>query len=340
MCGDGANDCGALKAAHAGVSLSVAEASVAAPFTSKKMNVSCIIPLISEGRASLVSCMGIFKYQVADCFVILIITLILMYQGLKPSDPQYLYVDIFISLIPAITFGNCAGNPEVVKKKPVKKLLGIVPLVSMFTFLIIHLLMNIETLIYCKSQPWFTNFVYTPGKSEVPPTYEVTALFSNCVFSVMAAVVVFSEGSPFRRPLYTNKILTVFLSAMFIFSCFVIISPTKLLETWLNLKLAPIIYYQIMLVGIGIAHSLLSYLLEVYVVRRFVASIICSYFKRYNAELYEKLADVLKKDTSWPPVDQTLHFKTEVANLVMNQAKPKARDRSKSTVSAISAISV
>lgn len=63
MCGDGANDCGALKAAHAGVSLSETEASVASPFTSKEANISCIPVLIREGRASLVTAFGILKYM-------------------------------------------------------------------------------------------------------------------------------------------------------------------------------------------------------------------------------------------------------------------------------------
>ena len=64
MCGDGANDCGALKAANAGISLSEAEASVASPFTSKTQNISCVPTVISEGRCALITSFGIVKFIV------------------------------------------------------------------------------------------------------------------------------------------------------------------------------------------------------------------------------------------------------------------------------------
>mmetsp|Transcript_1744 Transcript_1744/g.1200 ORF Transcript_1744/g.1200 Transcript_1744/m.1200 type:complete len:97 (-) Transcript_1744:847-1137(-) len=53
MCGDGANDCGALKQADVGISLSEAEASIAAPFTSQVQDISCVTTLLREGRCAL-----------------------------------------------------------------------------------------------------------------------------------------------------------------------------------------------------------------------------------------------------------------------------------------------
>lgn len=67
FCGDGTNDCGALKSADAGLSLSDAEASAAAPFTSKKTDIRCVIHVIREGRAALVTSFCCFKYMGKNC---------------------------------------------------------------------------------------------------------------------------------------------------------------------------------------------------------------------------------------------------------------------------------
>ena len=62
MVGDGANDCRALKQASVGVSISNTEASIAAPFTSRKQDIQCIPILLKEGRGSLAMSFQAFKF--------------------------------------------------------------------------------------------------------------------------------------------------------------------------------------------------------------------------------------------------------------------------------------
>ena len=61
MCGDGGNDCGALKTAHVGLALSDAEASVVAPFTSLNKSISSVVEVLKEGRCALASSFAAYK---------------------------------------------------------------------------------------------------------------------------------------------------------------------------------------------------------------------------------------------------------------------------------------
>jgi cation-transporting ATPase 13A3/4/5 len=64
MCGDGGNDCGALRAAHAGMSLSDAEASVISPFTSKSKTCTSVVDLLKEGKAAMHTNLSSYKFLI------------------------------------------------------------------------------------------------------------------------------------------------------------------------------------------------------------------------------------------------------------------------------------
>jgi cation-transporting ATPase 13A3/4/5 len=64
MCGDGANDCSALGAAHCGLALSQTEASISSPFCSSNLSILSVVDLIKESRACLVNSFSGFKYTI------------------------------------------------------------------------------------------------------------------------------------------------------------------------------------------------------------------------------------------------------------------------------------
>ncbi|GLG97387.1 Calcium-transporting ATPase sarcoplasmic/endoplasmic reticulum type [Gryllus bimaculatus] len=124
MVGDGANDCGALKTAHVGVSLSEAEASVAAPFTSRSANIECIVHLLCEGRCALVTSFGVFKYMALYSLIQFISVLILYKHGSILGNMQFLYIDLVITTILAVVMGRTEPSPSLVVQRPLGSLLA------------------------------------------------------------------------------------------------------------------------------------------------------------------------------------------------------------------------
>ena len=103
MCGDGANDCGALKAADVGVSLSQEEASIAAPFTSTNPDITCIIEVLNQGKCALVTSIEIFKYMIAFSLTEYVAMSLMMFFNTFLFDFESIAIDVFITL-PLCTF--------------------------------------------------------------------------------------------------------------------------------------------------------------------------------------------------------------------------------------------
>jgi cation-transporting P-type ATPase 13A2 len=96
MCGDGSNDCGALKAADVGLSLSEAEASAAAPFTSKRPTIESVYLLLREGRCALATSIQVYKYMGIYSMIQTASIIILYSIGYESrlKDPQFLWIDL------------------------------------------------------------------------------------------------------------------------------------------------------------------------------------------------------------------------------------------------------
>ena len=156
MCGDGANDCGALKAAHVGVSLSEAEASVAAPFTSSIPNISCIPKLIKEGRCALTTSFGVFKYMALYSFIQFISVLILYTNQTNLGDTQFLYIDLVITTTVAVLMGRTGPWHALVRERPPGSLVSGHNLLSVGLQILASLAGQLTAAIFLHSQDWYS----------------------------------------------------------------------------------------------------------------------------------------------------------------------------------------
>lgn len=316
MCGDGANDCGALKAAHAGVSLSVAEASVASPFTSRIQNIQCIPLLIREGRCTLTSTFGACRYMICYCFVLLSAVLMMFWDGQKPSEGAYVMIDIVMNLLPPILFGGTEPFSGIVKRPPIKTMLSFLPQFSIISFIIIQIGVHVFGYYYCLSQPWYEMYHYNRTITHYPePSHSGTTIISINTMSYVIAAVIFASGPPYRKPFYTNKIYLSVVILEFALATYLIIYPDEFTSKYMNFKRAPFLHYHLVIYAICLGNFIICYIWEIYFVQGFLFEHVVPALRKMKGaiHLYEKIDDDISKNTNWPPVGkyETIPLKTD-----------------------------
>lgn len=211
FCGDGANDCGALKAADVGISLSEAEASVAAPFTSRVFEISCVLDVIKEGRSALVTSFSCFKYMSLYSAIQFISVSILYSLGTNLGDFQFLWIDLFLIIPIAVFMAWAEPFPVLCPKRPTANLVSRKVLVPLLGEIV--LLGSIQFIIWTlvKREPWYVPPMRGGDDSEVQSS-DNTALFIGTCFQYIFVAAILSVGPPYRQPMTKNILFMIALS--------------------------------------------------------------------------------------------------------------------------------
>ncbi|XP_054266144.1 polyamine-transporting ATPase 13A3-like isoform X1 [Macrosteles quadrilineatus] len=303
MCGDGANDCGALKAAHAGISLSEAESSVASPFTSAIPNISCVPRVIREGRAALVTSFGVFKFMILYSIMEFMSTIILYSIDSNLTDFEFLFIDICLVVHLAFFFGrNKAYSGPLVPEVPLTSLLSRIPIMSLLLQIIVMSLVQLISFLTVQKYSWFEPFKYVGATYYI--SYENYAVFSVAQFQYIIMAFIFSQGAPYREPIYKNKIFFTSLCVMTCVCIYITVSPAQWLIRFLQLRFPPQIDFPMVVLMLALGNFVISTVLEMFVVNylMFKKFRYCNHDLTSSRRKYLAVDRELDLDREWPQI--------------------------------------
>lgn len=309
MCGDGANDCGALKAAHTGISLSEAESSVASPFTSRNPTIACVPLVIKEGRAALVTSVGIFKYMAAYSLVQFVSVLILYSIDSNLTDIQFLYIDLFIISLFAFFFGKTESyDGPLVKQTPLSSLVSLSPIMSLVLHILFAIFFQVIGYQHLQSTDGFKPFVFE--SDEHLGCAENYTIFSISCFQYIILAFVFSKGKPYRKSIITNYGFLAAIVVNLILTIVLIMEPGGFLTDSFQL-IFPVDYS---FRGYLLMYGALNFFASLFVETIVIDNI---FFKklRYRFHNIEKsrrrylsVENGLRQNPSWPPLSLYQNF--------------------------------
>lgn len=261
--------------------------------------------IIKQGRAALVTSVGIFKYMAAYSLVQFLSVLILYSIDSNLTDIQFLYIDLFMISVFAFFFGRTeAYDGELVKQTPLSSLVSMSPIASLAFHLIIAAAFQLGGWYHLQAQDWFVPFNYTDEAMFNHGCVENYTIFTISCFQYVILAFVFSKGAPYRKSILTNY---GFLAAIILnvaFSIWMTVQPPSQLASVFELVLPPDNTFRTYIVAYGALNFILSLLIEVFVIDKlFVRRL------RYRFHNIEKsrrkflsIENYLRQQPAWPPL--------------------------------------
>jgi cation-transporting ATPase 13A3/4/5 len=119
------------------------------------------------------------------------------------GDFQFLFIDLFLIIPVAVFMGRSEASERIHVKRPTASLVSRKILVPLIGQILLQLAWQVAVYYHVRLQSWYTPPIEDPEAKNILSS-ENTALFLLSNFQYITVAVVFSVGSIYRKPLWTN----------------------------------------------------------------------------------------------------------------------------------------
>lgn len=318
MCGDGGNDCGALRAAHIGLALSDSDASIVAPLTSLNKDIADVLKVLKEGRGAMASTIAAYKYVIMYGNISSYCQLIMYYLGVSFSDWMWLFTDIGWTVLFALTLPLARPAEVLSRARPTASLLSLQVVGGIVGIIVMHYAFMAIALAVLYDEAWFqcrsvsrTDGIQAGSILSASDNYEISVVFLIVGSQLISSAAAFNFGYEYRQTWYKNYVFAAIVTGFAAVHIYITLYPGSLSCLWrincdnehilrgvLNAKPAPIgsVYnstimpmeFRLKLLAIMLTNGLCVVLYEYFVVngwwqrRRFVKELAAPAAKNYT----------------------------------------------------------
>ena len=235
MCGDGANDCGALKAADVGISLSQEEASIAAPFTSTEFDVSCIINVLNQGKCALVTSVEIFKYMIVFSLTEYFSMILMLIRNTFLSDFEGLWIDCIITLPLSSLLPLTDAYQKLNYHRPFYVLTSFPVALSIFSQFFINIIFQLGGYLIMNLMFPENKFPKARNCKNKDICLDNSLIFYISFCQYLFSGLVYIHSAPFKKRIYSNILLFIFIILCFSYTFYIILYNDKFSRNYLKI---------------------------------------------------------------------------------------------------------
>ena len=257
-----------------------------------------------QGKASLVTSIQTFKYMMLYSLIQFMCVTILMILNSYLTNYQFLTSDLVIIFPLAFLISRTEAEDTLTFHIPTGALISVPIVVSILSQGVLMLFFQIFSWFLLRRTKWYVNTCRCVGDT-VMDCYDNTVIFLISNVQYLISAIAFSISYPFKKGIFSNYFLVLWLFISFSYSSYLIISPDSYSRNLLDLVTIPNYLFRFILLSLAFLNFITCILCEKYLV-----PFITRKYKEYKY-------DNLKKGIEGKQIEYNLNQITKIKKLSM-----------------------